>query len=381
MRVLHLERDLEVVAGGGLVEGRRGELRVLATRQVVAVGVVDAGARPVRGRREVVGERGVLLLVLLDGADVAARLREHPEVARRRRHRPLDVLVGPGDELGLGVRGVGGVGVEGRPIGRGVVAEPGLAGDLAALRLDALELGEADVVDVLRIEVERRPAADRRAVDGVAVGRRPDAGVLAGRREVRAAQRLEELEVGRIDVLPDRVADLLAVRLGRDLDHRGDDRLLDRHRQHPLDLGDRPLGHDARRGQPRGEAVAQDVGVRGHELGIGVESLEEGLEPLGRVGRLELGQLRQELLRPAHLVDDAQLVEALVVLLDAQLGDDDEHVAGDPLLGGQAVDRDRPCLGGGRGPGGRAPWRDRPGSGPRGGRRSGRRRRTWRSSD
>ena len=182
-------------------------------------------------------------------------------------------------------------------------------------------------------------------------------------------------------MLPDRVADLLAVRLGRDLDHRGDDRLLDRHRQHPLDLGDRPLGHDARRRQPRGEAVAQDLGVRGHELGIGVESLEEGLEPLGRVGRLELGQLRQELLRPAHLVDDAQLVEALVVLLDAQLGDDDEHVAGDPLLGGQAVDRDGACLGGGPDQERRAPWRGRPGSGPRGGRRSGRRRRTWRSSD
>ena len=81
--------------------------------------------------------------------------------------------------------------------------------------------------------------------------------------------------------------------------------------------------------------------------GIGVESLEERLEPLGCVGRLELGQLRQELLRSAHLVDDAQLVEALVVLLDAQLGDDDEHVAGDPLLGGQALDRDRACLGGG----------------------------------
>ena len=72
------------------------------------------------------------------------------------------------------------------------------------------------------------------------------------------------------------------------------------------------------RGAVRPEAmpVAQDLGVRGHERRVGVEPGEERLEPLGRVGRLELGQLRQELLRPAHLVDDAQLVEALVVLLD-----------------------------------------------------------------
>ena len=67
---------------------------------------------------------------------------------------------------------------------------------------------------------------------------------------------------------------------------------------------------------------------------------DERLEALGRVDRLELGQLRQQLLRAAHLVDDAQLVEALVVLLDPELGDDLEHVAGDALLGREAVDRD-----------------------------------------
>ena len=35
----------------------------------------------------------------------------------------------------------------------------------------------------------------------------------------------------------------------------------------------------------------------------------------------------QELLRAAHLVDDAQLMEPLVVLLDPQLADDLEHVS------------------------------------------------------
>ena len=66
---------------------------------------------------------------------------------------------------------------------------------------------------------------------------------------------------------------------------------------------------------------------------------------LGRVGRLELGQLREELLRAAHLVDDPQLVEGLVVLLDLELGDDLEHVAGDPVLGRQAVGVDGRRLG------------------------------------
>ena len=121
---------------------------------------------------------------------------------------------------------------------------------------------------------------------------------------------------------------------------------------------------------PDCDALDEDLDVRGHERGVGVQARDERLEPLGRVGRLELGQLRQELLRPAHLVDDAELVEALVVLLDAELGDDQEHVAGDPLLGRQAVGRDRARLLGG-------PLHERAGlrpgpsgPGPRGGRRS-----------
>ena len=231
------------------------------------------------------------------------------------------------------------VGVEGRPIRGGVVAEPGGVGDHPALGLDRLELLEADPVDLLGIEVERRPAADRGPVELLAVRRGPEAGLLAGRREVVAPERLEEGLVGRIDDVADDVADPLAVGLGCDLDHRGHDRRLDRDLEHPLDLGDRPLGHDPRRGQPGGEPVAQELGVGGHERRVGVQPGDERLEPLGRVGRLELGQLREELLRTAHLVDDPQLVEGLVVLLDLELRDDLEHVAGDPVLGGNA----RPC--------------------------------------
>ena len=83
----------------------------------------------------------------------------------------------------------------------------------AALGLDRLELLEADPVDLLGVEVERRPAADRGPVQLLAVGRRPEAGLLAGRRQVVAAERVEERPVGRVDDVADDVADALAVRL------------------------------------------------------------------------------------------------------------------------------------------------------------------------
>jgi hypothetical protein len=78
-----------------------------------------------------------------------------------------------------------------------------------------------------------------------------------------------------------------------------------------------------------------------------VEPGDERVEPLRGVDRLERRQLGQQLLRAAHLVDDAQLVEPLVVLLDAEVADDLQHVPRDPLLGRQTLDRDRPRLGGG----------------------------------
>ena len=299
------------------------------------------GREPSGRRRVVVRERGVLLLVLLDRSDVARRLRQHAEVARRDRHRPVDVVDRARDERVLGRRLVGRVGVEMGSIGRRVVAEPGGTGDRPALVLDRLELVETGLVDLLRVEIEGRPAADRRPVELLAVGRRPEARLLARGREVVAAQCLQERAVGRVDHVPHDLADPFAVGLRRHLDHRRHDRRLDRDGEHPLDLGDRPLGHDARRGQARCQSVAQDLGVGGHERRVGVEPGDERIEPLGGVRRLELGQLRQELLRPAHLVDDAELVERLVVLLDLEVGDDPEHVARDPVLGRQTVGRDR----------------------------------------
>ena len=189
----------------------------------------------------------------------------------------------------------------------------------------------------------------------LAVGRGPDARILARAGQVVAAERLEERRVGRDDDVAHDVAHAFAIGLvatwtidGTIADSIG-------HREHPLDLGDRPLGHDARRGQAARESLAQDLGVGGHERRVGVETGDERLEALRRVGRLELGQLGQELLRTAHLVDDPQLVEALVVLLDLQVGDDLEHVERDPVLGRQAIGRHRRRLG--RGPLHQAPHR------------------------
>ena len=256
-------------------------------------------------------------------------------------HRPFDVLAGAGDQLVLGARGVRGVGEQRRAVGLRVVAEACRAGDLATRQLDDLELLEPDAVDLLGRQLQRRPGPDLGPVEGVAVRRRPDARLLAGRREVVAAERLEERRVGRVDDVADDVADPLAVGIRGDLGHRRDDRLLDRDREQALQLLDGPLGDDPRGRQARFDALLEDADVRRHVGRVGLEAGDEHLEPLGRVGLLELADLRQDSLGAVDLVDDAQPVGALVVLLDADVGDHDQHVAGDPVLDRQAVGGDR----------------------------------------
>ena len=82
-----------------------------------------------------------------------------------------------------------------------------------------------------------------------------------------------------------------AVGFGGDLGDGDDDRLLGRRLEQPLELGDRPLGHDPGRRQPRCDPLAEELPVGGHVTPVGVQAGHEPLEPLGRVGGLERDEL------------------------------------------------------------------------------------------
>ena len=210
--------------------------------------------------------------------------------------------------------------IERRAVRRRVVAEARASGDLAPLVVDAGELLEADLVDLLGVHLERRPAADRGAVDRVAVGRRPDAGLLAAGVAVLALQRLEERGIGRVDDVADDVADPLAIRLRARLDAARDDRARRSGstsmrsswaivRSVTIDGAVRPLT----------ERLAQDVGVGGHERRVGVEPLDE-CAPAARACRPAgtRSAAGAAVCGPPIWSTTRELVEALVVLLDAR---------------------------------------------------------------
>src|SRR4029079_17178721 len=90
----------------------------------------------------------------------------------------LDVLRRAGDQLVLGLWRVGHVGVQGSSVRGGVVAEAGCPADLTALVLDRGKLVESDLVDVVGVEIERRPAPDGGPVQLLAVRGGPDPGLL-----------------------------------------------------------------------------------------------------------------------------------------------------------------------------------------------------------
>jgi hypothetical protein len=108
---------------------------------------------------------------------------------------------------------------------------------------------------------------------------------------------------------------------------------------------DRSLGDDPGRGQSTRHPFAQDVALGSDPGRVRVKPGNERLEPLRRIGRLELAELGQERLRATDLVDDAQLVHPPVVLFDRDVTEQSEHVAGDAVLHGQPVDGDRFGLG------------------------------------
>ena len=177
MRVeLGRDRELEVMAGDALVV--RGRLDLVATPagRIGGVHEEDAAAAAVLGRREVVGDRAVRRRL-----DVAVGLRQDPEpvahggpgLGHRRLRR--------GDDL-VGVRR-GGATASSRsrredPLE--VVGADDLRAQLAVLAGQRLDLGQADVVDLLGAQPDRRVVADRRRVGLVAAGDPAQPGLVVG---------------------------------------------------------------------------------------------------------------------------------------------------------------------------------------------------------
>ena len=325
--------------------GRRSELGIDPRRQVVGIGVVDPGPRAVGRRRDVVGERAVALLERLDRLDLDRRPGQPPEVPWRDGHRPVDVLGGAGDELVGRSRDVLGIGREGRPVGGRVVTEALGPSDRPALDVDRLELLEPDPVDLLGFDVEGRPGQDLGPVQRLAVGRRPEAGLLPAGGQVAVLDRLEEGSIGRQDDVADEPLDPGPIGLGGDPRPGRHDRLVGRNLEQPLELGDGPLGDDPRGRQAAGQALEEQLAVGRHEALIGPQPGLEAVEPLGGVGGLEQDRLGQQGLRPGHLVDDLQEIRPLVVLDDRQLAHHPDHVQSDPVLERLPGGIDRRCLG------------------------------------
>ena len=131
-----------------------------------------------------------------------------------------------------------------------------------------------------------------------------------------------------------------AVRISvRELGRQHDRRFVGRDREEALRLGDRAVHRDPRRREPAPATLREQVDVGVHERPVGLEACEQAAEPLRRVGALELDQLREDRLRPAHLVDGGQEVHPGVGLLDPDLADDLHHVPGDALLDREALRR------------------------------------------
>ena len=343
VRVLHLEGDLEVMSGRALVVGRRGELRERARPEVVGVDVVDAGARAVGARRVVVGERRVRLLELLDGANLERRAREAAEVPRRGRHRPLDVLVRPVHEVLAAVGDIRRVGAEVRPVRDGVVAEALGAGDRSALALDLLELLDADAMQVLGVEIERGPGPDLGPVQLLAIGRRPQPGLLATRGAVLAP----EAPRGR----PRRPGSRPA-RRSRRSSSRSDSFAT----RAVVTIAESAAGIARMRSIC---AIVRSVAIRGAVRPDSMPSMSSSRFAAMNAGYARIRATnfsnrsgvsarwnwvidRQGLLRPFELVDDLEPVHSLVVLLHREVAHHADHVERDALLERERVlDRSR----------------------------------------
>ena len=253
-------------------------------------------------------------------------------------------------------------------------------------------------MDVGGLQVERGPAADRVPVERVAVGGRHEPGLLARGRVVAPGQRLEAAggPPGRrpratTSRTRSRSASLATFDIAGTMASSSGIACVRRQ------LLDRPVGDDPGGRPARAQAVGHDV-----DVGVDVRPVRADAAPATRRGARACRPAgtgptwASSVCGPLIWSTTEQLVERQVVGLDRRLRDDLEDVAGDPVLVGEAVRRDRrglaphplhqpPRLGAARGPGvvepvavalvavdgrgGRRQAEDRP---PSSGRRSGR---------
>ncbi len=343
IRVLHLQRDLEVVARHGLVIGGRAERGEVAVGQVIRVHVVDPRPRPVDRRRVVVRERRILLHEGIDRSDVAGGNGQATEPCRRCGQRPVDVFARPCHQR-FGARGhVRRVSPDVPAVRVEVVPEAGATGDRPAFGVDLRELVQAHLVELDRVELERGPRPDREPVQRVAVRGGPQAGILARRGPVRAPERVEVPRERRPNVgLHGGGQAFPAARVAVGQLGGCDDRRLGRRDgEKSLGLGDRAVDGDARRGEPAGAPLGEQVHVGIHVRPIRLEPRHQPVEPVRRVRALELDHLGEERLGSAHLVDRGQQVRPGVRLLQPEMADHVDHVARDALLHREAVGGDR----------------------------------------
>ncbi len=157
-----------MVARVRLVEGHARDRVQRPAGEVVRVEVVDAGARAVLGGGVVEGGRHVGLAEGLDRAHLAVLAGEPTEPRGRGLPAPQHLILDDLHEgLGRRRRVVAARHVRGdRLVRRG---EAQLGRDLEPLRLDRLEARDAQLVDVARVERERRPSQDLGLVHRVAV--------------------------------------------------------------------------------------------------------------------------------------------------------------------------------------------------------------------
>ena len=186
------------------------------------------------------------------------------------------------------------------------------------------------------IQVQRRPGSNLGPVQLLAVGRRPEPRLLARGLAVRAPEGLQERLVGRPYGPADGGDQPVPVRGRRRRHGDCDRRLFVRNGEQPLQLADDPLGHDPGRGQPARQTFPGEFGDGRHVARVVVDARQEAVETLGRVGPLEGRQQRHHRLRPLHLVDRLEPVDALILLLQLGPADDRQDVERDRLLDREA---------------------------------------------